>query len=330
MTHNLARLTVYITAIAATFAAHADEFKSTDQDQFVPKGAKLQQLYDQGEFTEGPAPTNDGGILFSDIGNRILRYDEMTGKTAVFREPSGRANGLKFNAKGELVACEGANTGGGRRISITRGDKVETLADGYNGKRFNSPNDLAIDAGGNVYFTDPRYVGDDPHNLDFEGVFLVHADGKVEIATSEVEKPNGIIVTPDRTFVYVADNNPSGKRQLLRFGIKSTGVLGGKKVMFDFGKGRGIDGMTLDQEGNIYATAGTGDKAGIYVFSPEGKHLAFIATPGDPTNCVFGAGEKSKTLYITAQNPLPKDQNEPRLWGLYKIELAKTGYHLFP
>src|SRR5690606_5993804 len=117
---------------------------------------------------------------------------------------------------------------------------------------------------------------------------------------------------------------------LLRFDVQSTGVLDGKKVLFDFGQQRGIDGMTLDQQGNIYATAGTGDKAGIYVFSPEGKHLALLPTPGDPTNCVFGVGERSKTLYITAQNPPPKDRNQPRRWGLYKIELSNPGYHLFP
>jgi gluconolactonase len=116
----------------------------------------------------------------------------------------------------------------------------------------------------------------------------------------------------------------------LRFGVKSTGVLGGKKVLFDFGDGRGIDGMTLDRDGNIYATAGSGSEAGIYVFSPEGKHLALIATPGDPTNCVFGVGARAKTLYITAQNPPTKGANDARPWGLYRIELNKEGYHIWP
>jgi gluconolactonase len=316
--------------LACATSLVAKDFNPSAQGEFVPPRAKLELLYDHGEFTEGPVPTSDGGILFSDIGNRILRYDEATGKTTVFREPSGRANGLMFNGRGELIACEGANTGGGRRISITREGKVDTLADSFQGKRFNSPNDVAIDAAGNVYFTDPRYVGDDPRELDFEGVFLVRTDGKVELATGDVEKPNGILVPPGGNYVYVADNNPSGNRQLLRFGIKSTGVLGGKKVLFEFTTGRGIDGMTLDADGNIYATAGTGELGGVYVFSPEGKHLAFIPTPGDPTNCVFGVGKQASTLYITAQNPPPKEENQPRLWGLYRIRTLKKGYHLFP
>lgn len=310
-------------------SAWAAEFKPTAQDKIVPKNAELKLLFDDGEFTEGPAPTGDGGILFSDIGNLILHYDEKTGKTSVYREPSGKANGLMFNAKGQLIACEGAN-GGNRRISITRGGKVETLADGFHGKRFNSPNDLAIDKRGNVYFTDPRYVGDEPRELDFEGVFLVQPDGMVKLATREVEKPNGILVSSDGKHVFVADNNPSGARQLLKFDVTTDGTLDGKQVLFDFEKGRGIDGMTLDREGNIYATAGRGDASGIYVFSPAGRHLALVRVPGPPTNCVFGVGETAGVLYITAQNPPPEEQGRPRRYGLYRIRLAAAGHHLWP
>ncbi|MBW8885133.1 MAG: SMP-30/gluconolactonase/LRE family protein, partial [Planctomycetia bacterium] len=149
-------------------------------------------MREAGDFTEGPALAPDGSILFSDIGDSIYRYDPKTGKTELFRRPSGRANGLIFNSRGDLIACEGANTGGNRRISITTGindakdGTVKTLADRYEGKRFNSPNDLAIDAAGNVYFTDPRYVGGEPRELDFEAVFLVAPGGAVKIATRDV------------------------------------------------------------------------------------------------------------------------------------------------
>src|SRR5687768_10987468 len=176
----------------------ASPFQPTAQDKFVPAGAKLELLYNDGDFTEGPVLAGDGAILFSDIGNRILRYDPASGKTSVFREPSGRANGLMFDPQGRLAAAEGANAGGNRRISITESDgTVRTLSDRYDGKRFNSPNDLAIDANGRVYFTDPRYVGDEPRELDFEAVFLVHSDGKTVVATREATKPNGIAVSPD-------------------------------------------------------------------------------------------------------------------------------------
>src|SRR5262252_5747630 len=115
-------------------------------DTIVPAGAKLEKLWSEGEFTEGPAYGPGHCVYFSDIGNRIMKFDPATGKTTEYRHPSGRANGLDFDAKGRLVACEGANSGGGRRISITELDgKVRTLADKWKGKRFNSPNDLTID-----------------------------------------------------------------------------------------------------------------------------------------------------------------------------------------
>src|SRR5205085_9409180 len=138
--------------------------------------------------------------------------------------------------------------------------------------------------------------------LDFEAVFLVSLDGNVKVATREVSKPNGILVSPTGKAVYLSDNNPQGSRHLVAFSVKSDGALEGKKVLHDFGTGRGIDGMALDTAGNIYATAGSGDKAGVYVFDPGGKPLALIPTPGDPTNCDFGGGNDGSNLYVTCAN----------------------------
>jgi gluconolactonase len=318
-----------LTATAAAAAAPGD-FQPTAQDKIVPAGAKLEMVWGEGEFTEGPALAPDGSIFFSDIGDSIYRYEPKSGKTELFRRPSGRANGLMFNQQGELIACEGANTGGNRRISITGGidggkdGTVRSLGDRFDGKRFNSPNDLAIDGQGRVYFTDPRYVGGEPRELDFEAVFLVAPDGSVKVATREVSKPNGILVAPDGRTVYVSDNNPQGSRQLVAFGIRSDGTLDGKRVLHDFGTGRGIDGMALDTAGNIYGTAGTRDKGGVYVFDPAGKPLALIPTPGDPTNCDFGGGSDSSTLYVTSAN-----SREPGTkYGLFRIKLNATGYHV--
>jgi sugar lactone lactonase YvrE len=311
----------------------ADHFTPSEQDAIVPPAAKLELLWGKGEFTEGPAAMADGAILFSDIGNRIYRYEPASGKTSVYRDPSGKSNGLKFDAGGNLVACEGAAPGGRRRISITDPQgQQRVLADRFQGQRFNSPNDLAITSTGRVYFTDPRYVGDEPRELDFEGVFVVEPDGSVRVATRDVQKPNGIIVTPDGRTVYVSDNNgkSDGKRQLVAYRAQVDGTLADKRVLVDFGQRRGIDGMTLDVEGNIYATAGSGDQAGVYVFSPQGRTLALIPTPGDPTNCVFGIGPESTTLYVTAAVGGPASADGKRAYGLYRIRLAKAGYHVFP
>jgi len=322
--------------LVSTTIAAADDVATASQDKIVPEGAKLEPLWTEGEFTEGPALAPDGSIFFSDIGQSIYRYAPATGKTELFRQPSGRSNGLMFNAEGALIACEGANTGGNRRISITTGivggkdntvlrdGTVRTLADRYEGQRFNSPNDLAIDGQGRVYFTDPRYVGHEPRELDFEAVYLVSRDGRVKIATREVSKPNGILVSPDGRKVYVSDNNPQGSRHLVALDVTSDGTLGGKRVLHDFGTLRGADGMTLDASGNIYAAAGAGDKAGVYVFDPAGKLLAMIPAPGDPTNCVFGGGSDGSSLYVTCANSRAMGTK----YGLYRIRLLARGHHV--
>lgn len=300
------------------------EFAPTSQRDIMPVGTQLELLWNDGDFTEGPAPAPDGAILFSDIGNTIYRFDPKANHLSKYRYDSGKANGLMFNKHGQLIACEGA-WGGNRRISITHLDgTVRTLADRWDGKRFNSPNDLAIDAKGRVYFTDPRYVGDEPRELDFEGVFHVETSGHVSLATRDVSKPNGILVSHDQRHVYIADHDSaqSGNKQLLVFDIQPNGTLANKRVMYDFGSDkRGIDGMTLDREGNIYATAGNGNFSGIYVFSPNGEHLAFIPTPGGPTNCVFGTGSESNVLYITCAGP--KEEGKPRRYALCRIKLRK-------
>lgn len=286
------------------------QFATVTQDggtkPIAAPGAKLEKLWGEGEFTEGPAAGPDGCVYFSDIGNRIMKFDPATGKTTTFRDPSGRANGLKFDANGRLVACEGANTGGNRRVSVTLADgTVKSLADSWQGKRFNSPNDLTIDAKGRVYFTDPRYVGSEPREIDTESVYRIDKDGSVTRIITDVTKPNGIAITPDGKTLYLAESNgdPAKPRQLLAYPLNPDGSVGAKRVLHDFGADRGIDGMTVTADGLIVATAGRGKTAGVYVFTPEGKKVGFLPTPEDPTNCCF-AGPDRATLYVTAGKSL--------------------------
>ncbi len=277
-----------------------------EEKSFVAPGAKIEKLWSEGEFTEGPVEGPDGCVYFSDIGNRVMRFDPKSGKTTVFRDPGGRTNGLKFDAMGRLIACEGANTGGGRRISITEKDgTVKTLADRFDGKRFNSPNDLTLDSKGRIYFTDPRYVGDEKRELDHESVYRVDPDGKVTRVISDVSKPNGIVISPDGKTLYLAESNSDKKkpRELRAYPLSADGTVGSGKKIHDFGEERGIDGMTVAADGTIVATAGSGTAGGIYFFGPDGKKLAFLKTPEDPNNCCFGGADK-KTLYITAGKSL--------------------------
>jgi gluconolactonase len=283
----------------------------------LAENAKLERLWSEGSFTEGGALAGDGSFLFSDIGNRILRFDPKSQMVSVFREPSGRANGLIFDPKGRLVAAEGANSGGGRRVSITELDgTIRTLADRYQGKRFNSPNDVAVDAHGRVYVSDPRYVGDDPRELEDESVYRIDPDGSVHRLDTTALKPNGLAVSPDGKTLYVSDNGPK-RSALLALSLDANGNVSRPKVLKNFGNGRGIDGLTVTTDGWIVAAAGGGILSGVYVYAPDGVPLGFIATPEVATNVEFG-GVAGKTLYITAGK------------SLYRIETKMTGYHVWP
>jgi gluconolactonase len=291
--------------------APADEPSS-----LLKPGATVEKLWGEGTFTEGGAWTGDA-LLFSDIGERIMKFDPASKQVTVFRDPSGRANGLIFDPMGRLVAAEGANTGGGRRVSITERDgTVRTLADRFEGKRFNSPNDVAVDAKGRVYVSDPRYVGSDPRELDFEGVFRIDPDGSVHRLNTSALKPNGLVVSPDGKTLYVADNGPT-RRVLLALDLDESGNASHPRVLHDFGGDRGIDGMTVTVDGRVVATCGRGPTAGVRVFSPEGKTLGTIPVPEDPTNVEFGGPDRS-TLYITAGK------------GLYRVETTMRGFAAWP
>ena len=290
-------------------------------------------------FTEGPAYHRDGSVFYSDIqNNRILRLAPGAAIADTFLRPSGRSNGLMFDAKGFLIACQGNEKGGlgGRRIvRIDPISKEQTVIVGkYDGKRFNSPNDLCIDKAGRIYFTDPFYSPDrSVLELDgVEGVYRVNSDGTELVRVLDnkiVARPNGIAISQDEKRLYVVDNHPTiPQRKLWAFDLDDQGLTTGKpKGFHDFGKGRGGDGMCLDSEGNLYVTAGANRKypnqnldnpAGVYVFSPEGKLLGIIRVPEDMvTNCCFG-GSDMKTLYITAGKTL------------WQVRTKVQGYALWP
>ncbi len=314
---------------------------STTQPAHAPLPA---DLVDQGShvvpaciaaFTEGPAVDPDGNVFFSDIhNNRILRLS-AGGELTTFRESSGRANGNMFDHEGRLVTCEGAEfgPGGGRRLTRTNlsDGSIEVLTDRYEGKRYNSPNDVCIDTRGNIYFTDPRYGDQSGREMDVEGVYRVDTRGEVRrvLGKEDVQKPNGLAITPDDGTLYVVDSNPEagGHRRIWAFTVDaSDGSLADRRLVYDFAPGRGGDGMRLDTTGNLWIAAGInaargpGENldvpAGVYIVSPEGTLLGRIPIPEDlVTNLTFGPPD-AKTLYVTAGK------------NLYTMRIEQSGYVL--
>lgn len=290
-------------------------------------------------FLEGPAVDDKGNLFFSDIsGNRIMKM-APDGKTTVWRADSGRTNGNAFDALGRLISCEGAENGPGGRRRMVRTDMktgdITVLTDKYEGKRYNSPNDVCVDGQGRVWFTDPRYGADRSDlELDVEGVYRLDADGKKVtrvLTQKEVDRPNGIAITPDAKTLYVIDSHPKpgGNRKIWAFDVSAEGALSKQRLVYDFGKGRGGDGMRLDIKGNLWVAAGINQHrgnpgetldvpAGIYVISPQGKLLGRIPIAEDLlTNCAFG-GPELKTLYVTAGKTI------------YKLPVNVSGYAVYP
>ncbi|GAB4160974.1 MAG: hypothetical protein Tsb009_38280 [Planctomycetaceae bacterium] len=248
-----------------------------------------------------------------------------------------------FNSQGELLACEGADYGGRcySKWNVKTGKRT-VIADRYQGKRFNAPNDICLDRKGRMYVTDPRYLGHEPRELKHRAVYRIDTDGTVVEVTHHVSKPNGIAISPDGKTLYVADHDNGtdaidpdkpapkpGPMKVYAFPLGKDGLINGpRKTLVDFGTEPGCDGMTVDAKGRIYLTSRSPKRPGVLVITPQGKEVAFIPTGpknqtpdkthppvGLPSNVEFGIGKEIRTLYITVDT------------SLYRIRLKARGFH---
>ncbi|MDG1892318.1 MAG: SMP-30/gluconolactonase/LRE family protein [Verrucomicrobiota bacterium] len=282
--------------------------------------AMPQQLLKKGAG-EGPAWDPKLGLLFS--GNQHIHRWQPDHGLQLFREKAG-TNGLTFDNQGRLLACEPAQ----RQVTRLELDgRLTVLSSHYKGSIYNTPNDITTDSLGRIYFSDPRYgnrsdmeMKDDDGRI-VEGVYCIHLDGSIErVITHEVDRPNGVLVSGDGRYLFVADNNNNtvdGAHKLWRFRRKTNGSLhlNSRKLIFDWGTSRGPDGMVQDKLGRIYVAAGLNTDnepyetrlpypAGIFVFSEQGMLLDHLPIPNDEvTNCTFGSRDL-KTLYVTAGGSL--------------------------
>jgi gluconolactonase len=328
-------LVLFLAGLVIVEAAGQDFAKAPLPAGLVPPDAKVSVAAGVA-FLEGPAVDADGSLYVSDIaGNRILKMT-AAGAISVWRADSGRTNGNTFDAQGRLLSCEGNEQGPGRR-RIVRTDmktgKIEVLTEKYDGKRYNSPNDIVADGKGRIWFTDPFYGPNrEVMEMKEEAVYRIDTDGKVVrvLSQPDIGRPNGIAITPDDRTLYVIDSHyvPGGNRKIWAFDVSADGKVSNRRQIYDFGKGRGGDGMRLDVKGNLWVAAGilkprnpteSADvPPGIYVISPEGKLLGRIPIEEDViTNLAFGGPER-KTLYITAGKTI------------FKVPVSVSGHALYP
>jgi gluconolactonase len=274
---------------------------------------KFEVLLEPIGLTEGPV-WYDESLLFTNIPNsRIMRYDPDDGQVSVWREHTNQANGLMLDGNGQVNACEG---GGRRMVQYAEGSETIVVCAEFEGKRLNSPNDLAIDSKGRIWFTDPRY-GDfrDDMELDHESVYRLERQEdrswQPVRVTFDTTAPNGLLLSPDEKVLYIAQSKKGDGelRELRAYPVceedsgENGPIVGPYEVLHNFYPHRAVDGMCLDSEGNIVATAGwgvSGPGGMIYVFAPNGRVLETHPLPCDsPTNCTFG-GPELRDLYVTS------------------------------
>lgn len=281
-------------------------------DELIPKDAVIEKLAEGFDWSEGPVWDRAGKfLLFSDVPrNHVLKWKEGQG-ISVYLEPSGYtgktprggepgSNGLLLDSAGRLVLCQH----GDRRVAQLEANRsFKSLADRYDGKRFNSPNDGVFHSNGDLYFTDPPYgllgKNDDPQKeIKFNGVYRLAKDGRVHLLTKQMTFPNGIVLSPDEQTLYVANSDPA-KAIWMAYRVQSDGSVDAGRVFFDATAGadkkKGLpDGMKVDAAGNLFATG----PGGVLVFSPDGTHLGTINTGEATANC--GWGDDGSTLYLTS------------------------------
>ena len=330
-----ALLIMVIPAVAAAQTGPAVRRVAPALDAIVAADATVERVATGFGFSEGPVWVRKGGFLiFSDIpANVINRLDPASGRVSVFLEKTGftgtdasDVGGEQTNARGERIYLIGSNgvtldpqgrvafnAMGDRQVVRIEADGRRTvLASHFEGKRLNSTNDLVFKRNGSLYFTDPpsglRRRNDDPKKeLPFNGVYLLK-DGKLQLLAKDLVNPNGIALSPDEKILYV---NSSADRKILRYDVRPDDTIANGRLIVDMGadKEPGVpDGMKVDEKGNLYST-GAG---GIWVMTPEGKHLGTLVFPEQPANLAFGDAD-GRTLYVTARS------------SVYKIKLKIPG-----
>ena len=291
-------------------------------DALVPASARIEKLATGFQFTEGPVWRPEGALWFSDVVGNVVRQWTPDGKIVEILRPGGGENkdapagsfigpnGAIADKDGAVLLCQHSNR---RIVRIAKDRTVLVLVDRFQGKRFNSPNDLVYKSDGSLYFTDPPYgllkQDDDPaKELKFNGVYRL-SKGKVEVVIKDLTRPNGIAFSPDEKTLYIANSDPA-RKVWMAYDVAPGGTVKNGRVFFDATaeKEDGLpDGMKVDAQGNLYCSG----PGGLWVFSPEGKHLGTIKPPETPANCNWG--DDGKSLYITART------------SLYRIKLPVAG-----
>jgi gluconolactonase len=283
-------------------------------DAIVPANPKIFKLAEGFQFTEGPIWVKHGYLLFSDPNaNTIYKYNAVNAKLSVFKTHSGYSgkdiaeyfqpgsNGLTLDPQGRLTINEHGN----RRVTrVERDGRITVLADKYDGKALNSPNDLVYRSDGTLFFTDPPFglpkFYDDPRKeLPFSGVFALY-EGQLKLVSSDLKGPNGIAFSPDEKYLYIGNWDP-GKKIIMRYEVSANGSLSNGKIFFDMTQAPGedaIDGIKVDRQGNLYVSG----PGGLWIISAEAKHLGTIIAPKHPHNMAWG--DDGRTLYLTAQGSL--------------------------
>jgi len=317
------RLLIQIAIVILTFAEIYAQCGCIDDMKNDPStySDRIELLFDGGFFTEGPAVDSKGNVYFTDLtftsetGNEpghIWEYSPTTKETKIYRSPSNMANGMIIK-NDTLYTCEGADTGGRRLIKtdLSTG-KSFLLTDNFNGIPYNSPNDLTIADDGIIYFTDPRYAGDEPIEQPVNGVYRLNTSGQVELLIDNISMPNGITVSPDNKKLYVGCNDENAGEDnpnfIAEYLLDDKGQLTFNKYIAKFLPPTGPDGIKIGKDGFIYVALRDPYRPGIYVYSPEGVLIEKVILPEDPSNLIF-ADESQETLYVTAGG------------NLYKVEL---------
>ena len=273
----------------------ASSVSAQDLSSLIAKGSQVKLVASGFSFTEGPAVAPNGEIFFTDQPNNAIHiWNEKKG-IRPFEADGERSNGLYFDADGQLIACADYRN---KLLKISMDGKKTVLADSYDGKHLNGPNDLWIHPNGNIYITDSYYHRDwwpegYRQEQDALGVYCLHPDGKLVRVIGDYKMPNGIIGTPDGKILYVADIED---RKIWKYTINEDGTLSNKT----FFAPEGSDGMTIDQKGNVYLT-----NQAVSVFAPDGHKTGEINVAEQPANVTFG-GKDRKTLFITARTSVYK------------------------